>query len=372
MPKILITALEARGFINKFFGHTITELKKRGWTVDVACTGDEQVPNCDTHHIMDWKRYPLSIKTILSIAKLRKIIEEGDYDIVHCNTPVGGYVTRLAARKARKKGLKVIYCAHGFHFHRGAKLGNWIYYPIEKWLARFTDVLLTINNEDYQLAITKRFPAKEIRLINGVGVDIDNFVDNYSDAQKVAILRRLGIDDDCVVLSYIADVNKNKNQQYLIKMMTSLKKSFNARLLLIGPEKINLPRRKAKQLGVEEYVKFLGWRSDIVDLLAITSYVVPSSIREGLPTNLIEAMAMGRAVVATKNRGHNEIIEDGKNGYLVSLNDSKQMADKIMYLEQNKPIREQIITNAKLSIKKYEFVTVFEDLYAIYASLIRK
>lgn len=371
MPKVLITGLEARGFINKFFGHTISELKLNGWTVDVASTGDEVVKNCDKHFEIKWRRNPLSLKTILSIKSLKNIIDQGNYDVIHCNTPVGGYVTRLAARKARKNGTKVIYCAHGFHFYRGAKLKNWIYYPIEKFLARFTDVLLTINQEDYKLATSKKFPARRIELINGVGIDIDTFVDNLTHDAKAKILNDIGIKQESVVLSYVADINKNKNQIYLVQVLAKLRESIDAQLLLIGPEKYKKPRMVATKLGVIDNVHFLGWRSDIVDLLSISTYVVPSSIREGLPTNLIEAMAMGRCVVATSNRGHREIISNGENGLLVSLDKPSEMAEKILYLHNNSKEREKIIKNAKTTIHKYEFEPVFKHLLSIYTSLVK-
>lgn len=370
MPKILIVGFEARGFINKFFSRTISELKKRGWVVDVACTGDAPVENCDTQYDMTWKRDPLSCKTIASISAMRKIIEEGHYDLVHCNTPVGGYVTRLAARRARQKGLKVIYCAHGFHFYRGARLRNWLYMPIERCLSRFTDLLLTINQEDYDLARELKFKAKRIALIDGVGVEIEKFADVFTIEQKKEMRASLGLADDDVVLTFIGDLNKNKNQQYLVDVVADLKPKLKIKLLLAGPEVCDIAREKVHRLGLDEDVIFLGWRSDVAKLLSISDYIVPSSIREGLPTNVIEAMAMGRVVVATNNRGHRSIIESGKNGILVSLDDHREMSDAILALQDDAGRKAMMVANAKASVVKYGFDIVFNDLLAYYESLL--
>ena len=101
-----------------------------------------------------FSRSPKSKDNIKAYKQLKKIIDEGQYDVIHCNTPMGGIVTRLAARKARKNGTKVFYTAHGFHFYKGAPKKNWIvFYPIEKFFANhYTDKLITITNEDYDLA----------------------------------------------------------------------------------------------------------------------------------------------------------------------------------------------------------------------------
>ena len=121
------------------------------------------------------QRSPFKRNNINAYRELKEIIDQNNYKIIHCHTPMGGVLARLAARKARKNGTKVIYTAHGFHFCKGAPLANWLlYYPIEKTLAHFTDCLITINTEDYQLA-KRRFKAEKIEHVHGVGVNTDIF-----------------------------------------------------------------------------------------------------------------------------------------------------------------------------------------------------
>ena len=149
--------------------------KEQGWEVHVAASGNMNLPYVDQKFDIPIQRSPLVIKNIQAYQDLNVLINEHQYEIIHCHTPMGGVLARLAARNARKNGTKVIYTAHGFHFCKGAPITNWLlYYPIEKILASFTDCLITINQEDYQLA-TKRFKTKQIEHVNGVGVNIEEF-----------------------------------------------------------------------------------------------------------------------------------------------------------------------------------------------------
>lgn len=175
MPKILFVSNTAN--FQKFNLPFMRDLRDKGWQVDYASPADEPVTECDNFVNLDMPRSPLHVLKILKAIKvLRRHLEKSGYDIIHCHTPVGSVVARLAARRLwRQKKVKVIYTAHGFHFYKGASLLNWlVYYPIEKHLAKFTDVLITINEEDYQLA-RRKFRAKEIVKMDGVGVDLGKF-----------------------------------------------------------------------------------------------------------------------------------------------------------------------------------------------------
>ena len=160
MKKALIVATVLKKHIVQFHVPTIRMLKDMGWQVDVAAAddydGEYDVSFCDNYYDIPFGRSPLSKTNITAYKQLKQLIDEGDYDVVHCHTPMGGFLTRLAAREARKKGTKVFYTAHGFHFYKGAPLLNWVlYYPAEKYCSGMTDVLITITKEDYELAKRK-------------------------------------------------------------------------------------------------------------------------------------------------------------------------------------------------------------------------
>lgn len=188
MPKILFVSNTAN--FQKFNLPFMRDLRAKGWKVDYASPADESVTECDRFYDVEMPRSPLhAVRILRAVRALRRILEEGEYDVIHCHTPVGGVAARLAARALHRRGLvRVIYTAHGFHFYKGAPLVNWlVFYPVEKWLSRLTDVLITINEEDYRLASRKFVRRKkdaltgavrglpEVIKIDGVGVDLSRF-----------------------------------------------------------------------------------------------------------------------------------------------------------------------------------------------------
>lgn len=328
--------------------------KEKGWEVHIAASGEIELPYVDQKYNIPIQRSPFQSKNVEAYQELKAIIDKNDYKIIHCHTPMGGVLTRLAAKQARKHGTKVFYTAHGFHFCKGGPTMNWLlYYPIEKVLARYTDCLITINNEDYELANSHRFRATEIEHVHGVGVDTERFkplniVDKRNQREK------LGYNANDFLLFYAAEFNKNKNQQFLIKALAKIKDSIpNARLLLAGEGIFQDSCKKlASELGVDHMVEFLGYRNDIVNLLPMCDVAVASSLREGLPVNIMEAMACGLPVVATENRGHNELIVNQYNGWTVSPENINDMANKIILLANEQHLITTLGDNGRDRIEK--------------------
>ena len=153
MKKILFLSNTAN--FSKFNRPYMRWFKEQGWLVDYCSAGEEQVFDCDNQYSIPIARSPFNLNNIKAYKELKQILTDNNYDILHCHTPMGGVIGRLAAIKLRKQNkIKVIYTAHGFHFYKGAPIMNWLlYYPMEKWLSRFTDIIITINEEDYEEAI---------------------------------------------------------------------------------------------------------------------------------------------------------------------------------------------------------------------------
>lgn len=332
--EILLVANVAKEHVIKFHIPTIIKLKEEGWKVDVACSMDAEISECDLCWYMKYERNPISFKTILGIKQLKKIIRAESYDILYCHTPTGSVVTRLAIIGMKHKPI-IIYMAHGFHFYKGASFINWIlYYPVERFLAKWTDYLITINQEDYKQAKRKHMYKKGIFKIPGIGVDFERLIDN-DDISRNQIRQELGIDMKDFVLIYVAELIPNKNQGKLIDVLKILNSKYtNIKLLLVGPDHNEKVYQKyAETQGLADKVIFTGWRSDVGNVLRASDICVASSIREGFGINLVEAMACGLPVVAFDNRGHREIIKNGLNGYLVKQGAVKTMAkyiEKIM------------------------------------------
>lgn len=374
--KILFVAT-VRSHIGQFHMPFIKELKRQGCEVHAAFKDNSDYKKgldlsaVDKVFEVPFSRSPYSMDNIKAYRVLKKIIDENDYDAIHCHTPMGAVVTRLAAKNARKKGTKVIYTAHGFHFYNGASKKNWLFfYNVEKYLAKYTDCLITINHEDYAVAKEKHFHMEKIYHVNGVGVDISKF-HSVDEAEKHSLRAEFGYSDDDFLMIYPADFCDRKNQNMLFDTLKILlEHRDNFRLLLPGLEEKAQPFIDyAKEIGVFDKVDILGYRRDIYKLVGMCDVSLSSSRQEGLPINLIEAMAIGNAIVATDVRGNNDLVENGSNGFLVPLNDSRQMADCILKLYNNKNLAQQFKENNQRMVLKYAERNVINDMISIYRDL---
>lgn len=374
--KILFVAT-VRSHIGQFHMPFIRELKARGVEVHAAFKDNSaDKPGLDLSAIdktfeVPFERRPLRPNNIKAYRELKKIIDGNGYDAVHCHTPMGAVITRLAAKSARKKGTKVIYTAHGFHFFKGAPIKNWMFfYPVEKYLSKYTDCLITINSEDCELAHKKKFRAGKIYKVHGVGVELDKF--KAVDADEKARLRaEYGYDGDTFIMIYPADLSVRKNQPMLFDALQKIaEKNKNVKLLLPGqPIRLEEYKRMISERGIADNVEFLGYRRDINNLVGLSDLSVASSFQEGLPINIIEAMAMGNAIVATDVRGNNDAVEDGVNGYLVPVGDSGLMAEKILELMNDREKLRTFGENGLDMVKDFSTENVNREMLTIYGNL---
>lgn len=337
MKKILYVAT-VDSHIKAFHLPYLKMLKENGYEVHVATNGDEQFPYCDVKHQICIERSPFKVNNLKAIKQLKKIIDKEKFDIIHCHTPMGSVVTRLAAREARKNETRVIYTAHGFHFYKGAPLINWmLFYPVEWYLAKYTDTLITINQEDFQRA-KKRFGKRcnDIQYVPGVGIDKKKFDFEMSEKEKIKLRETLGLKKDDFVLTCVARLDKNKNQEFLIKCMRELVKEHkNIHLLLVGRDELNGKYQKiSKKMNLEDNVHFLGNRDDVPQLLRISDISVSASKREGLPINILESIFSGVQVVALECRGMNDLIINERVGYIIKNNKKFNFIKKISIIQK--------------------------------------
>ena len=230
---------------------------------------------------------------------------------MHCHSPIGSVIARCAANHARKHfGTKVIYTAHGFHFYKGASILNWlVFYPIEKLCSHFTDVLITINHEDYMFA-QKKMRAKKIEYIPGVGVDINKYKDALVDREKKR--KELEIPEDALLLLSVGELNENKNHQVVIKALASINEP-NVYYVIAGIGPLyNQLIVLANDLGVGERIHLLGYREDVPELYKTADILAFPSLREGLGLAAIEGLAAGLPVVCLDNRGTREYSNIGR------------------------------------------------------------
>ena len=351
-----------------FFKNLIKHLIEDGHTVDLAChkTGAAVL---DYYKDLGCKIFPLSCSrsplskgNITAVKEIKALVHDGGYDIVHCHTPIAAACTRLACKKFRKQGLRVFYTAHGFHFYKGAPKKNWmIFYPIEKLCARYTDALITINHEDYERSCRK-FKTKSI-YVPGVGVDTERF--KTATCERIEKRRELGIPEDAFLLVSIGELNQNKNHRTVIDAMAKLENQNIYYIIAgIGAEQEAL-LAKAKELGLEDRVKLLGYRNDIAELCHAADTFVFPSLREGLPVSMIEAMSCSLPCIASLIRGCEDLIDE-QGGFLVSPQDAATFAEKISTLESSKSMRNAFGQHNREKTNAFNVDAINKKMYEIY------
>lgn len=367
MKKVLFTAT-VDSHILAFHLPFLKWFKDQGYEVHVATNGDEEIPYCDKKIKISFERSPFKLNNIKAIFQLRKILLKEKYDIIHTHTPMGSVVTRLAAKKSRKQGTRVIYTAHGFHFFKGASLINWaLFYPVEKYLSKYTDTIILINKEDYCLAKKKFKKCKDIQYVPGVGIDENKFDIKMTKKEKTELRKSLGLKDTDFVMIYPAELSNRKRQIWLINTVsTLLKEDENIHLLLPGKDSLNGQCQKlVRELNLEDQIHFLGFRKDIPKLLKISDLSVSSSRQEGLPVNIMEAMYVGLPIVASDCRGNRDLVKNGENGYIVPLDASETFIDRIKIIKKNYDKKKYNKINHTL-IRPYMLSEVLDKMSKIY------
>lgn len=352
-----------------FFPDHVKMLLNAGHSVDIAtnCTRPlskiyEEL-NCKTFDI-PLSRKPFDKDNIKAYKVLKKIVECEHYDIVHCHTPNAAMVTRLACRKVRKQGTKVFYTAHGFHFFKGAPLKNWLmYYTVEKICAHLTDVLITINHEDFELA-KKKMHAKKVCYVPGVGIDLSKI--QSVECDRAEVRKSMGVPEDCTLLLSIGELNVNKNHQVVVKALARLNNTnVHYAIAGLGDQKENL-LNLAKNLGVESQFHLLGYRTDALKLYKAADVFVFPSFREGLSVSMMEAMASGKAVICSKIRGNVDLVEDGVGGFHFVPNDVDGLIQNLKNIIDDSAKIAQMGGANKEKIKMFSLENVLGMMKEIY------
>ncbi len=372
MKKVLFVA-HVDSHIRHFHIPYLKYFKEKGYEVHVATSNDEneEFPYCDVKHTICMERKPFKLNNLKAINQMKKLFETEKFDLVHCHTPMGGVVTRFAGKTARKNGMKIFYTAHGFHFYKGAPMKNWIiYYPVEKYLSKITDVLITINHEDYELAKSK-FYAKDVRLVHGMGVDDKKFTDEKLPVDEYVTLRNeLGLTANDFVMIYVAELIDRKNQVMLIDAMSKIAENkANIKAYLVG-NGVNAEKYKEQieKLGLQNNVIMLGYRKDVSKLLKLADVCVATSKQEGMGLNLIEGLLTGVPVVASEIRGHTEFVQENINGLF--FKNIQELIDNILLLEGDKELKRKLAQNARESVKEFSLENALKEQIQIYEEAI--
>lgn len=347
--------------------------KQQGWTVDNASPGAGVGP-VDNQYDIPIHRSPFSLDNVKAIFQLRKIINENNYDLIHCHTEMGGLCARLASVGARRRGTKVIYTSHNYPFYKGSSFISWlVFYTIEKCLCPLTDAVVAINDEDYQLMIHHKMALGKAYKIDGVGVDLKRF-SPVDVGKKMDLRKDFGIGTDEFVILYTAQFIPRKNHKMLINAIPELLESIpNLKVVFAGSGVLfDECKHLTTELGIEKHFLFLGERSDIDTICRIADIHVSTSKLEGQGINNIEAMACGCPLVVSNVRGHKDVCKNKKNGFLFDLDKPQEMKKYIVMLYKDKDLYNIISEYNKADANKYSVKREVEAMANIYNEVLGK
>lgn len=373
MKKVLIVATLST-FIAQFEKNDIHLLQDMGYEVHCAANFQNDKGGLDNENIIkhpiDIQRSPYSIKNLKAYKQLKELIQYYKYDLIHCHTPMGGVLGRLAAQRV---GINlVMYTAHGFHFYKKSPILNWIiYYPIEKYLARYTDILITINNEDYTIA--QKFKMKKngkVYYLPGVGIQTEKFCTELTKSKKEKC-KELNIPNEPIIILSVGELIKRKNHQIVINAIKNLTNQ-NIIYLICGEGKLKYELNNLiYKLNLEEKVFLLGYRQDIIELCRISDIFIFPSLQEGLPVALMEAMAAGLPVICSDIRGNQDLVENNINGFLFKKNDIKKLEKDMDDLINNVIKRKEFSSNNLNKIKQFDIKNVEEKMKMILNEMLK-
>ena len=372
-------------FLGKFEQQNVKILRQKGFTVHYAANMNEPSYLYDierikklgvqAHHI-EIARSPYMFQyNTKAFRQLLHLIRKYRIGAIHCHTPVGGLLGRLVGLLPQKERPIILYTAHGFHFYKGAPLFNHLfYYPVERFLAHNTDILIVINEEDYRNA--KRFRLKKggsLYKIPGEGLDLDVF-HPVLDEEKKEKRKILGILEEDFFLLSVGEINANKNQKIVVEALSILKKRKGSRPIRYGIVGDGFFREKLQDFvekkGMEKEVIFYGYCSNPWDYIGCADAVIFPSKREGLGMAGLEALAMGVPLLASDNRGTREYMEHGKNGFLFQYNDVKEVAKSIENIRNlDEKTKREMRQECVLSVKPFENVYAGAVMQRIYTEM---
>lgn len=378
MKKALIVTTVS-GFVPQFESNNVTLLQNKGYEVHYAANfripayggNNGRLKNTGLIlHQIPFARSPFCLlDNLTAFWRLKRLLKEWKFDLIHCHTPVGGALTRLAVMDEKRRGtpLRVIYTAHGFHFYKGAPLLNWLlYYPVECFLMRFCDVVITINREDYAYAkhMCRKMNTQVLR-IPGAGVDRKHFAPSQMLREKER--RKMNLNEDSFLLVSAGELNRNKNHEIVIRALAKLADN-RIHYMICGEGK----RRKyleqvIQELHLEAQIHMPGYVQDMAPILNAADCFVFPSIREGLGMAALEAMSVGLPLITSDNRGSREYMRDNETGYVCKKNSSQEYVKAIRSLLYNRMKCLKMGENSRATSADFDSTRVKKRMEEVYS-----
>lgn len=368
--KILFCASTVSHILN-FHLPYLQSFHEQGYEVWVAADKQTDVPYADRVVALPFAKNILSFKNIKAVFLARKLLKRENFELLSTHTSLASAVVRAAALLLHKRP-KIVCTVHGYLFEEDSGLKKWIYLIPEKLCARVTDLLMVMNREDYEIAVKHRLCSGRIVCIDGMGIRLERFAP-AQDGEKEQIRHEYHIPETDFVFVYAAEFSKRKNQAFLIRAFAEICRKYpQMRLILAGKGALQEDCRElARQLGVQDSICFPGHIADIGHLYTACDVCVSSSRIEGLPFNIMEAMACGLPVIASDIKGHRELVAEGETGWLYQSGNSASLQEKLEFACQNRAFGEKLRKKCVSRLEPFELQTVLPKIMKNYEDILK-
>ena len=352
----------------------VEHFRAKGWVVHGMARNITTNPACVDAFDRVWdapfSRSPTALSNIVAARRIvQSVVANGEYDIVHVHTPVAAFVVRFALRKASGRlRPKVIYTAHGFHFyHGGNPVRNLVFRTLERLAGPWTDFLVVMNEEDFQAASRyEMVPADRLSYMPGIGLDLAKYSGESTGTGEVERVRdELGLERDASLFLMVAEFIPRKRHIDVLEAFAGLD-TENSYLALAGTGKLlKSMQEKAKELGIADNVRWLGFRTDVPDLLRASTALILPSLHEGLPRSLMEALCLGVPCIGSDIRGTRDLLGQGK-GMLFSPGNVNELRSAMERIIDSPELRKEIVAKGRSDVDKYDVRRIIELHEALY------
>ena len=365
MKKVLLLApMESVHFISN--NSCINALRKLNCQIHLAANFNSDVKAVEGWEDIKIHNLPFArsslFKNLSAIKKSKKLFKKENFDLIHCHTETGGFITRLTMRKK----TKYIFTPHGMSFCVGSSKKSWlIYYPIEKWICKKMNANISFNNEE--VSLLKKWNVSTARYTHGIGLDVEKVKNTEVDFSEKR--RTLTIPLSAKLIASVGEINENKNHKVILNILDRLPEDVYYIICGVGSLEKEL-KAYCKEKSIEKRVIFAGYRDDIYEILKITDIFAFPSFREGLPVSVMEAMAAGLPVVCSDIRGNKDLIRDNEGGFLCDPKNPDMFLTAIDKILNSDEMKIRMSSFNSKEIEKFDISVVENEMFSIYENIL--
>ncbi len=354
-------------------------MDRRLYEVELACAPGGRLIDLVQEHRMTVRPFknlvqPLNpLKDTLALINLIFFLKKNPYHIVHTHNSKAGFLGRLAAKLARVP--VIIHTVHGFAFHdQEPPWRQTLFRNLERAASRWCDKMIFISQPLIDCALREQIVAEEKTVKIYSGIELDLFRPATSRTKNNS-RKKWNIDQRAAVIGIVSKLWEGKGHVILLEAFKELKKEMKDAFLVIVGEGDLYDKlvRIANRNGLSDSVLFTGFQLDVSEIIATFDVAVLPSFFEGMGRVLLESMAMGKPVVASRVGGIPDLVEHGINGLLVTPGDTQELTDALQKILNDKKLAQRLGKEGQKRVKEqFSADVMVQSIEKVYRELLTK